>query len=41
MIGYITSIAFMIMASSKGEPLLFVASGLFAVAGALSQVKLK
>ena len=35
MIGYLISLVLMIQAGTKGEPLLFVASGLFAVAGAM------
>lgn len=35
MIGYLISLVLMIQAGTKGEPLLFVAGGLFAVAGAI------
>lgn len=37
MIGYIVSIIFMIQGITKGDPILFVVSGLFAVAGAISK----
>lgn len=38
MIGYIVSIIFMVQGVTKGDPVLFIVSGLFAVAGSISKI---